>query len=90
MDVINNTNHDDLDTIVAGVAMQIALFDVLKAIEITPSCTFGVRYGEFANAYANGSFSMEHTILAAYHVGKLLLSLQGSKNHVQVTKYSFE
>lgn len=72
LDAINNEKCPNLDNILAGVATQIAVFELLKCLGTTPSYTLGFSYGEFANAYANGLCSIEQTVLTAYHFGQVL------------------
>lgn len=72
INIIHKSEEDNsVRKIVVGVAVQIGLLEILKALGINPCNTFGCSYGKFANAYAQGIFTMEQAVLAAYYyVGK--------------------
>ncbi|XP_063988124.1 fatty acid synthase-like isoform X2 [Diachasmimorpha longicaudata] len=55
------------------VAMQMGLFDLLTSLKIVPHGIIGHSFGELACAYADGSFTAEQTILAAYAVALALM-----------------
>lgn len=55
---------------VSIAAVQIALVDILNHIGITPDGIVGHSVGELGCAYADGSFTAEQMILAAYWRGK--------------------
>ena len=48
---------------------QIALIDLLTALEIIPNGMIGHSVGELACAYADGCFTSEQMILVAYYRG---------------------
>ncbi|CAL1290423.1 unnamed protein product [Larinioides sclopetarius] len=50
-------------------AIQVALIDVLKQLDIKPDGIVGHSTGELLCAYADSCFSAEQTVLAAYHRG---------------------
>ncbi|KAI9699569.1 MAG: Type I Iterative PKS [Bogoriella megaspora] len=50
-------------------ALQIALFEVLRAGCVRPSAVVGHSSGEIAAAYATGAISMEESIIVAYYRG---------------------
>ncbi|XP_055376639.1 fatty acid synthase [Condylostylus longicornis] len=70
------TKHDDkafdivLNSFVSIAAMQIALTDLLTSLNICPDGIIGHSVGELGCAYADGCFTPEQTILAAYWRGK--------------------
>lgn len=64
---LDNTNNTIL-----GVAIQVALIDVLKAIEIKPDGFLGATTGEISCAYLDGCLSLEQAILAAFHIGSCI------------------
>lgn len=51
------------------IFLQIALVDVLKALEIHPDHIIGHSTGELICAYADGCCTAEQTILSAYWRG---------------------
>ena len=53
---------------------QIALCDILEALGIKPDGMIGHSLGELGCAYADGTFTAEQMILAAYYRG--LVSLE--------------
>ncbi|CAL1299396.1 unnamed protein product [Larinioides sclopetarius] len=55
---------------VSIAAVQVALVDVLNEIGITPDGIIGHSVGELGCAYADGSFTAEQMVLAAYWRGK--------------------
>lgn len=69
-----DTSFDNvLNSFVSIAAMQIALTDVLKALGIEPDGIIGHSVGEVGCAYADGTFSVEQTILTAYSRGRAIL-----------------
>ncbi|XP_063235485.1 fatty acid synthase-like [Bacillus rossius redtenbacheri] len=75
LDVVVNGSEETFDgnivnPFVANAAMQIALVDVLRTLDIVPDGIVGHSTGEIACAYADGSLTLEQTMLAAYFRGK--------------------
>lgn len=62
-----------LNSFVSIAAMQVALTDVLKAVEIEPDFIVGHSVGEVGCAYADGTLTAEQAILAAYSRGRAIL-----------------
>lgn len=61
---------NDVTNIFLGIiAIQIGLTDVLNAIGIIPDYIVGHSVGELGCAYADGTLSLEETILCAYERG---------------------
>ncbi|OXU25389.1 hypothetical protein TSAR_001850 [Trichomalopsis sarcophagae] len=58
-----------LNSFVGIAAIQIALVDVLKSVGIEPDNIIGHSVGELGCAYADGCFTAEQMILAAYSRG---------------------
>jgi fatty acid synthase len=76
LDLIDIITSDDpkkfdniLNTFVGIVAIQIGMVDVLKQLGIEPDYIIGHSVGEIACAYADGCFTAEQAILAAYYRG---------------------
>ncbi|KAL0276311.1 UNVERIFIED_CONTAM: hypothetical protein PYX00_003906 [Menopon gallinae] len=73
------TDHDPkifdniLHSFVGIAAVQIALVDILRALEIVPDGMIGHSVGELGCAYADGCFTAEQMILSAYSRGKASL-----------------
>ncbi|XP_066589497.1 fatty acid synthase [Prorops nasuta] len=80
MDLIMNGTNDTYENIlysfVTLAAIQVALVDLLNLLGITPDGIIGHSVGELGCAYADGTFTAEQTVLAAYWRGK---SIQDSK-----------
>lgn len=57
-----------------SVLPQIALLDMLKALQIEPDGIIGHSVGELLCAYADGCCTAEQTILLAYWRGKCVES----------------
>lgn len=62
-----------LESFVSIAAIQVALVDVLTSIGIYPDGIVGHSVGELGCAYADGAFTPEQTVLAAYCRGKSIL-----------------
>ncbi|KAG7203841.1 hypothetical protein KM043_017897 [Ampulex compressa] len=71
--ILKNTNtkifDDILSSFVGIVAVQIGLVDLLTCVGIVPDNMIGHSVGELACAYADGCFTAEQTITAAYYRG---------------------
>ncbi|XP_066156912.1 fatty acid synthase [Euwallacea fornicatus] len=76
-DIIVNGTSDTFDNVlnsfVSIAAMQVALTDVLKTIQIEPDFIVGHSVGEVGCAYADGTLTAEQAILAAYSRGRAIL-----------------
>ncbi|GAB6033131.1 hypothetical protein CHUAL_012740 [Chamberlinius hualienensis] len=66
-----------LHSFVALISIQVALINTLKAIGIEPDGILGHSVGELSCAYADGCFTEEQAILAAYWRGKLSVDEPG-------------
>ena len=55
----------------ATTALEIALFDVIKALEIVPDGIIGHSFGEIAAAYADGCLTTEEALFVSYIRGKI-------------------
>lgn len=74
--ILNSTNETCsrlMDSFVSIAAIQIAFVDLLTSINIHPDNIVGHSVGELGCAYADGAFTAEQTILAAYYRGKAIL-----------------
>lgn len=56
-------------------ALQIALVDLLRTLNIRPIAVIGHSSGEIAAAYAKGAITTEAALTIAYHRGRLAASL---------------
>lgn len=65
-----------LNSFISIAAMQVALTDLLTSLNIKPDGIMGHSVGELGCAYADGCFTPEQTVLAAYWRGK---SIQDTK-----------
>lgn len=68
-----NTFDNVLNSFVSIAAMQVALTDVLKTLGLEPDGIVGHSVGEVGCAYADGTFTAEQAVLAAYSRGKAIL-----------------
>ncbi|KAK9502678.1 hypothetical protein O3M35_011399 [Rhynocoris fuscipes] len=77
LDLIFNGDDSLFDNIlncfVSIAAVQVALVDLLTALGISPDGIVGHSAGELGCAYADGAFTAEQTVLAAYWRGKSIL-----------------
>ncbi|CAD6242162.1 GSCOCG00009427001-RA-CDS [Cotesia congregata] len=77
--ILNGTDEtfeSVLNSFVSIAAIQVALVDVLTLMGIQPDGIVGHSVGELGCAYADGTFTPEQTVLAAYWRGK---SIQDSQ-----------
>lgn len=65
-----------LNSFVSIAAVQVALTDLLTHLGITPSGIIGHSVGELGCAYADGCFTPEQSVLAAYWRGRSILESQ--------------
>lgn len=73
MNIIMNSSDDSItQNFVSIAAIQVALVDVLTLIGIQPDGIIGHSVGELGCAYADGGFTAEQTVLAAYCRGKAI------------------
>ncbi|XP_058792836.1 fatty acid synthase [Phymastichus coffea] len=73
--ILNGTDQsyeDVLCSFVCIAAIQVALVDVLSMLGISPDGIVGHSVGEVGCAYADGTFTAEQTVLAAYWRGRSL------------------
>ncbi|XP_050423204.1 fatty acid synthase-like [Adelges cooleyi] len=79
-DIITNLDSTMFDNIlnsfVGIAAIQIGLVDVLNAINIVPDGMVGHSVGELGCAYADGCFTAEEMMLAAYMRGRASVETQ--------------
>ncbi|XP_044270431.1 fatty acid synthase [Tribolium madens] len=74
--IVNGTEatfENVLNSFVSIATMQVALTDVLKALEIEPDGIVGHSVGEVGCAYADGTFTAEQAVLAAYARGRAII-----------------
>ncbi|GBM08828.1 Fatty acid synthase [Araneus ventricosus] len=65
--VTNESNSRKIIPVFVSIAaVQVALVDILNEINITPDGIIGHSVGELGCAYADGSFTAEQTVIAAY------------------------
>lgn len=67
-----STFEDTLSSFVAIACIQVALTNVLRHLGLEPDGIVGHSVGELGCAYADGSFTDEQTIMAAYWRGRLI------------------
>uniref|UniRef100_A0AAG5DUW7 Fatty acid synthase n=1 Tax=Anopheles atroparvus TaxID=41427 RepID=A0AAG5DUW7_ANOAO len=77
IDVLTKSDESKFDNIlnsfISIAAVQVALTDVLTHLGITPDGMVGHSVGELGCAYADGCFTPEQTVLAAYWRGRSIL-----------------
>ncbi|XP_033150589.1 fatty acid synthase [Drosophila busckii] len=79
-----------LNSFISIAAMQVALTDLLTALNIQPNGIIGHSVGELGCAYADGCFTPEQTVLAAYWRGKSILDTQLTKGKMAAVGLSWE
>ncbi|CAI6345632.1 unnamed protein product [Macrosiphum euphorbiae] len=85
LSILNSKDEKTFDNIlnsaVSITSMQVALIDLLKSIGIEPNGFIGHSVGELTCAYADGTFSIEQTILISALRARCILEsklIQGS------------
>ncbi|XP_011880252.1 PREDICTED: fatty acid synthase-like, partial [Vollenhovia emeryi] len=77
MNIIANATDETYENVlypfVTITAIQVALVDILTLIGVHPDGTIGHSVGELGCAYADGAFTLEQTVLAAYCRGKAIV-----------------
>jgi fatty acid synthase len=77
VDILTKSDDSKFDNIlnsfVSIAAVQVALSDVLTSLGIVPDGLVGHSVGELGCAYADGCFTAEQTVLAAYWRGRSIL-----------------
>lgn len=66
----STNKREIISSFVAIAAIQVALVDTLKELDIVPDGIVGHSVGELGCAYADGCFNAEQMILSAYWRGK--------------------
>ncbi|XP_055550797.1 fatty acid synthase [Wyeomyia smithii] len=79
-----------LNSFISIAAVQVALTDVLNHIGINPDGMVGHSVGELGCAYADGCFTPEQTVLAAYWRGRSILDTQLIKGQMAAVGLSWE
>ncbi|CAH2098689.1 unnamed protein product [Euphydryas editha] len=77
--------HDNiLNSFIGIAAVQIGLTDILKILGIYPDFIIGHSVGELGCAYADGCFTTEQMILAAYSLGMTCIETSFVKGSMAV------
>lgn len=91
--IITSTDKTTFDNIlhsfVGIAAIQIALCDILKALDIPADYYIGHSVGELGCAYADGCFTAEQMILAAYSRGMASLETKKIRGSMAAVGQSF-
>ncbi|CAG2107863.1 unnamed protein product, partial [Medioppia subpectinata] len=67
-----DSNNWVLNTILSAVAIQMALTDQLRHLDITADHMIGYSIGEIVCAYADGCLTVRETLLVAYYCGNFI------------------
>ncbi|XP_039309372.1 fatty acid synthase-like [Solenopsis invicta] len=90
MNATDKMIEEVINSFVTITAMQVALVDVLTSIGISPDGIVGHSTGELACAYADGAFTLEQTVLAAYFRGKAIVESKLESGVMAVVGLSWE
>ncbi|XP_025265005.1 fatty acid synthase-like [Camponotus floridanus] len=91
--IINGTDETYENVMVATVsivAIQIALVDMLIFMGVQPDGIIGHSLGEISCSYADGAFTLEQTILAAYYRGKSIIESNLEPGAMAVANLNWE
>ena len=67
-----NSLNSIVSQYVAITSVEIALFELLIDLDVTPDGIIGHSFGEIACAYADGCLTLEQTMLCSYWRGKVI------------------
>lgn len=94
VDILTKSDESRFDNIlysfVSIAAVQVALTDVLTHVGLTPDGMVGHSVGELGCAYADGCFTPEQTVLAAYWRGRSILDTNLSEGAMAAVGLSWE
>lgn len=94
IDILTKSDEARFDNIlysfVSIAAVQVALTDVLTHCGMTPEGMVGHSVGELGCAYADGCFTPEQTVLAAYWRGRSILDTNLSEGAMAAVGLSWE
>lgn len=94
VDILTRSDEAKFDNIlnsfVSIAAVQVALTDVLRSIGISPDGMVGHSVGELGCAYADGCFTPEQTVLAAYWRGRSILDTELVSGQMAAVGLSWE
>ena len=86
----NETFENVVNSYVSITSIQIALIDLLSQIGIKPEGLIGHSVGELACAYADGTLTIDQTVLASYWRAKLILESNLPKGAMAAVGLSWE
>ncbi|CAB3260160.1 unnamed protein product [Arctia plantaginis] len=81
---------DVINSFVSIAAVQVALVDVLRALEIRPDGIVGHSVGEIGCAYADETLTAEQAVLAAYWRGRSIVDAKLSPGAMAAVGLSWE
>lgn len=94
VDILTRSDESRFDNILCSfvsiAAVQVALTDVLTYLGIVPDGMVGHSVGELGCAYADGCFTPEQTVLAAYWRGRSILDTQLEPGQMAAVGLSWE
>ncbi|XP_055591636.1 fatty acid synthase [Uranotaenia lowii] len=94
IDILTKSDESRFDNIlnsfISIAAVQVALTDVLNHVGINPDGMVGHSVGELGCAYADGCFTPEQTVLAAYWRGRSILDTQLQPGQMAAVGLSWE
>ena len=79
-----------INPFVAITSMQVALFDLIKELNIPIDGIVGHSFGEVACAYADGCLTLEQSVLTAYWRGKIVETSRLPKGMLAAVGLSWE
>lgn len=82
--------ENTLNSFVSIAAVQVALTDLLTHLGMTPDGIVGHSVGELGCAYADGCFTPEQTVLAAYWRGKSIMDSKLTKGAMAAVGLSWD
>lgn len=92
--IMNSTDESVFENVlhsfVTITATQIALIDLLNSLGLSPDGIVGHSAGELACSYADGCFTAEQTILAAYWRGRCVIECKPPKGAMAAVSLTWE
>ncbi|XP_063987869.1 fatty acid synthase-like [Diachasmimorpha longicaudata] len=83
------TADNPLSLFIGITVMQIGLVDLLSTLGIVPDGMIGHAFGELGCAYADGSLTVEQTVLTAYSMGLAVLQMESIDSSMEKVDLKF-
>lgn len=87
--IVNSSNNNNSLHILKCIVLQVALYELLKALGINVDTIIGHSLGEIAVAYSQEVLTLEQTILTAFYATSVDEGKKGNTTNTAKTKNNF-